>query len=188
MADLKQYVADAIRTECTIERVRTDTAILLHTIHIMIAAGRILDQIKKNVFYGKEIDGTKFQEYLDSLISHIGWLEDEHSFGRPVIEAVNDLNPRIFHSIIGIATEATELLEALIKPDLDGVNILEEFGDINWYQALGIDALEGDFDQILETNIKKLKARYPEKFTSDCAINRDLEAERIILETQKQNS
>lgn len=39
-----------------------------------------------------------------------------------------------------------------------------------------------DIDQILEKNISKLKARYGEKFSSDKAINRDLETERKILE------
>ena len=39
-----------------------------------------------------------------------------------------------------------------------------------------------DIDQILEKNIAKLKARYGEKFSSDKAINRDLETERKILE------
>ena len=35
---------------------------------------------------------------------------------------------------------------------------------------------------ILDTNIEKLKARYGEKFSSDRAINRNLEKERMILE------
>ena len=41
-----------------------------------------------------------------------------------------------------------------------------------------------DFDMknIAEVNIKKLQARYPEKFTSEKALNRDLETERKILE------
>lgn len=39
-----------------------------------------------------------------------------------------------------------------------------------------------NIDDILEKNIKKLKARYGEKFSSDKAINRDLETERKILE------
>lgn len=39
-----------------------------------------------------------------------------------------------------------------------------------------------DIPSILETNIAKLKARYGDKFTSERAINRDLETERIILE------
>ena len=37
-------------------------------------------------------------------------------------------------------------------------------------------------DDILEKNILKLKARYGDKFSSDKAINRDLETERKILE------
>ena len=39
-----------------------------------------------------------------------------------------------------------------------------------------------DIDVILEKNISKLKSRYGEKFSSDKAINRDLETERKILE------
>jgi len=39
-----------------------------------------------------------------------------------------------------------------------------------------------DIDTILEKNISKLKARYGEKFSSEKAINRDLEVERKILE------
>lgn len=39
-----------------------------------------------------------------------------------------------------------------------------------------------DYYQILTTNIKKLQLRYPEKFTEDAAINRNLEAERKVLE------
>lgn len=39
-----------------------------------------------------------------------------------------------------------------------------------------------DFWQILTNNINKLKVRYPEKFTNEAAINRDLDAERTELE------
>ncbi len=39
-----------------------------------------------------------------------------------------------------------------------------------------------DVKSILDTNIEKLKARYGEKFSSDKAINRNLEKERMILE------
>ena len=39
-----------------------------------------------------------------------------------------------------------------------------------------------DVESILDTNIEKLKARYGDKFSSDKAINRNLEKERMILE------
>lgn len=39
-----------------------------------------------------------------------------------------------------------------------------------------------DFFQCLTNNIDKLKVRYPEKFTEEAALNRDLDAERTELE------
>jgi len=39
-----------------------------------------------------------------------------------------------------------------------------------------------EIESILDTNIEKLKARYGQKFSSDKAINRNLEKERMILE------
>ena len=43
--------------------------------------------------------------------------------------------------------------------------------------------LEGfNIEDIHERNISKLKARYGEKFTSESALNRNLEKEREILE------
>ena len=39
-----------------------------------------------------------------------------------------------------------------------------------------------DINKGLENNINKLKIRYPDKFTQEAAINRNLEAERIELE------
>ena len=38
------------------------------------------------------------------------------------------------------------------------------------------------FQDCMERNIKKLKVRYPDKFTSEAALNRDLDAERKVLE------
>lgn len=94
------------------------------------------------------------------------------------------------HMVIGISTEAAELLDAYkkelaYKKPLDDVNCQEEIGDIMWYIS-NLCKLKGwDFEKICQTNIDKLKARYPEKFTSDDALNRDLDSERKILENGK---
>lgn len=101
----------------------------------------------------------------------------------------------VTHMIYGMLTELGELADVYKKniaynKHLDEVNIKEELGDIMWYWA-GLCTLQ-DFNpsQILETNIAKLKIRYPEKFTEDLAINRNLEAERRTLENDydKDNS
>jgi hypothetical protein len=54
----------------------------------------------------------------------------------------------------------------------------------NLFQSMCIFCYINDIniESILDTNIEKLKARYGEKFSSDKAINRNLEKERMILE------
>lgn len=183
--DLKQYTRDAIRTESKIETVTTNYKTLRTTLSAVIAAGTLLDMIKKNVFYRKPVDQAKFDLCVDKLLS-AAWAFDAGEAPLPNVESQEiNVDPRVFHAIVGAITEGAELAEALekiIAGNEDKVNILEEFGDINWYEAIAVDALDGDFEQILERNIAKLRARFPEKFTSEQAINRDLETERKVLE------
>jgi NTP pyrophosphatase (non-canonical NTP hydrolase) len=91
------------------------------------------------------------------------------------------------HMVIGISTEAGELLDAYKKhfaygKELDKVNVGEEIADMMWYISNLCRMLNIDYEEMLERNINKLKARYPEKFTQENALNRDLDVERKILE------
>lgn len=102
------------------------------------------------------------------------------------------LNPnllRLLHAAIGLSTEVGEFADTIKKAvfygaPLDKVNIQEESGDIHWYLAL-IEAYLGnnDFSRTLDINIKKLRARFPNKFEEIDALERDLAAERQVLET-----
>ncbi len=94
---------------------------------------------------------------------------------------------RLLHAGIGMATEAGEFLDALKKSvfygkELDRTNLKEELGDLLWYIAIAMDALETDFDTEMRRNIAKLRARYGEAFSETAAEQRDLDAEREILE------
>lgn len=99
----------------------------------------------------------------------------------------NNANVRIIHGVLGLASEVGELHDAVKKSifynkDLDIVNIKEELGDLLWYMALIMDVVGASMEECQELVIAKLRTRYPEKFTEDKAINRDLTAERKILE------
>jgi hypothetical protein len=52
---------------------------------------------------------------------------------------------------------------------------------------LAIDEIKTTFGVVFETNITKLRARYPNKFTEADALNRDLTKERKILEDGHEN-
>ncbi len=95
----------------------------------------------------------------------------------------------LLHAAIGLQTESAEFSDMLKKAlfygkPIDQVNLKEEIGDLLWYAALALRALNTDFETVMERNIEKLKARYPQKFTEENAIVRDLDKEREILENE----
>lgn len=93
----------------------------------------------------------------------------------------------LLHCAIGASTEANELLDAFKKhiyygKPLDVVNVGEEVADILWYIINLCRLLELDPEKLMDNNIDKLRKRFPDKFTSEAALNRDLDAERKELE------
>lgn len=94
---------------------------------------------------------------------------------------------RLLHAGMGMATEAGEFVDALKKHvfygrQIDPVNLKEELGDLLWYVAIAMDQLGLSFEEVMERNIEKLKARYAGAFTETKAENRDLQEERKVLE------
>jgi len=100
----------------------------------------------------------------------------------------NEKNVNLMHASMGLNTEASEFTDMLKKSiyygkPLDEVNLLEELGDLMWYTALALTALNSDFETIMKMNIEKLSKRYPNlEFSEDKAINRDIDVERKTLE------
>lgn len=136
-----------------------------------------LDQVKKTLFYGRDNNLNPPEGKRDAT---------------NIPENVNSnraIACDIIHAILGFATEAGELLEALKAAinghNFDWINVQEELGDAAWYAAIlaarGYFTFE-DYEQLI---IKKLRARYADKFTSAEAVERNLAAERAILEDKE---
>ncbi len=144
-----------------------------------------MDKIKKFMFYGRQ------NEELMAVCEAGRILNPESchdiKFDKLVPGKSREDAIRIFHGIIGIITEAGELAEALGKAiqdetPLDLTNVSEEIGDGLWYDAAVLRVLGTTFDSVQRTNIAKLRSRFPNKFTEFDANNRNLDAERAILE------
>ena len=185
MNEIEQFISDATRTESVIEQFVVNPSLLQSVLRMHIASGNMLDQIKKHVYYGKDYDTenliTHFTNVVASLDQLKGVIQDPDKGELPI-----HVDTRLTHAMIGAATESTELMEALRNningKGLDVTNVIEESGDLLWYLAVLHSASNQDMLQTMDTVIKKLKHRYPEKFTSENAINRDLKTEREILE------
>lgn len=95
---------------------------------------------------------------------------------------------RLNHSALGLAGEVGELAGAVERfvyygRPLDQANLVEEMGDCMWYLALLCNTIGVDMTEVMEANIRKLKARYPDKYTDERAAEegRDRAAEREAM-------
>ena len=77
--------------------------------------------------------------------------------------------PHLLTAALGLTAESGEFTEVVNKILLQGkpynednvFHMKRELGDICWYLAQACMALDTTFDEIIEMNVDKLKARYP---------------------------
>jgi len=125
------------------------------TIYPVLNYADLIDEIKKGLFYGKETPHLDKIEDTGYYAARVYWKE-----------------PDVVHGILGVFTEAKELVDEMMYIDLDRKAVLGEVGDLLWYVALLLKALDTTFEEVMEGNIDKLKKRYPEKFSEALALER----------------
>lgn len=186
-----QFAADALRTESKPETLAFSKGGTLTLLKLLALSAEVADTCKRAIFYGKPLDTTKLISRLYNLemaSSNLRHVANNSRLTVPEDYPVDLTAPnlRLLHASVGIFGEAGEMIEALIEQmktgSLDLVNFAEETGDVDWYKAIAHDETGVSEETTRAAVIAKLKARYGDKFTSDAAHNRDLEAERAVLE------
>ncbi len=97
--------------------------------------------------------------------------------------AMTTLNPALskkdvlINGVMGLCGESGEAIDIVKKHlhqghELDREKLIKELGDIAWYLAETAYALDVSLDEVLEKNVAKLKARYPEGFDTEKSIHR----------------
>jgi NTP pyrophosphatase (non-canonical NTP hydrolase) len=83
---------------------------------------------------------------------------------------------RLFHAVFGLNSEAGEVAGILQKMyqghPFDVEHIKKELGDCLWMVAETCEALGINMDDVMEMNIEKLKARYPDGFSTEKSLHR----------------
>ena len=98
--------------------------------------------------------------------------------------AMSTLNPELskkdvlINGVMGLCGESGEAIDIVKKHlhqghELDKDKLIKELGDIAWYLAETAYALDTPLDEVLERNIDKLRARYPEGFDTERSIHRE---------------
>ena len=99
--------------------------------------------------------------------------------------ALRTLNPglderdRLLDAAAGMAEEAGETLGLIRKHlfqdrPLDRDRLTKELGDVLWCLAVTAHSVGIDLTEVAEANIAKLRARYPDGFTTDRAARGEL--------------
>ena len=122
----------------------------------------------------KQVDTEKYTEFVDAVTSqeskdYITF--NSRCFGIQSVESGDGLPVhRLLTAALGICAEGGEFTEVVKKIVFQGKPVNEEnlfhlkreLGDIMWYIAQACMGLNVSLDEIIEMNVEKLSARYPE--------------------------
>ena len=122
-----------------------------------------------NESVGKTVDLHKYVDFVDAVTS------DPRKDFKTFISSLEQLDRegsninRLTTAAVGISAEGGEFMEIVKKMVFQGKpwnadnreHLVIELGDVLWYVAQACMALEVSFDDVVATNVEKLKKRYP---------------------------
>ena len=101
-------------------------------------------------------------------------------------EAMTLLNPALtekdvlMNALMGLCGESGEAIDLMKKHlyqghPLDTDKLIKELGDIAWYLAEAATGLGIDLSEVMQRNLDKLHARYPQGFDTERSQHREAE-------------
>jgi len=116
-----------------------------------------------------KVNFERYQEFVSEVTSDCStnFVDFADRIGELDREGANI--ERLLTAGVGINAEGGEFLEIIKKMVFQGKpwnednreHLIIELGDIMWYVAQACMALEVSFDDVIGTNVNKLKKRYP---------------------------
>lgn len=136
-----------------------------------------------------EMDSSKFADCVLDLCDRVEVVlrgpEYDHSMmvkelAKPSADLARESNARkldLNHMALGIAGEAGEIVDVVKKHTiydqiLDVSHLCEELGDLEFFLSHLRELAGLSRSEILEANVKKLRARYGDRFTNEAAKER----------------
>ena len=114
------------------------------------------------------VDYEKYTEFVNAVTSDES--KDYAAFDKRTYDLTKDIPvERLLTAALGLCAEGGEFTEVVKKMVFQGkpvndeniFHMKRELGDICWYLAQACMALGTTFDEVIEMNVEKLKARYP---------------------------
>ena len=128
------------------------------------------DPNRENPFKKMPVDTEKYLDFVHDVTSAESLDYAALLTRMNKLELEDDCNlSQLLTAALGLTAESGEFTEIVKKIILQGkpynednvFHMKRELGDICWYIAQACMALDTSFDEIIEMNVDKLKARYP---------------------------
>lgn len=152
---------DDVRGWCTVDLCASEYTILKAVEHLAVGTDRIWKERPYTKWGDKVMTGNEYQKLAMRTCSIPR--DRKEDMAR--------------HAIFGLASEAGEVAGIMQKKyqghEIDIEHVKKELGDCMWMIAEACEAFDISLDDVMQTNIDKLKARYPEGFDPERSLHRD---------------
>jgi len=172
--NLEQYVMAASRTCPTLTTYKEDVA------HMMLGIMSELVELEEAIEIG---DIPNIGEELGDIMWYVANYSTIISIPITSYVEVDDSIDNLVRALYSTASRLSNIVKRFIAYNKQ--NLDEEMLELNNVKYLVYSIAKHyslDINNILLTNITKLKNRFPDKFTEQFALSRDISAERKILE------
>ena len=117
----------------------------------------------------KSVDFNKYLNFVDGVTSDPSIDYKSFIASLELLDREGSNINRLTTAAVGISAEGGEFMEIVKKMvfqgkpwnDANREHLIVELGDVMWYVAQACMALDVSFDDVVERNVEKLKARYP---------------------------
>jgi NTP pyrophosphatase (non-canonical NTP hydrolase) len=152
-----------------------DWTLTLTVLRLAADVGALADYVKKAVYHQHGLDRGAATDRVAEVVRSLS----------NVAQALNEREPRgptratsveimRVWNVIGLVGETGEVAE-LRTANLEGV-LAKELGDVLWYVAALCTRAGLDMGAVMEANIEKLRARYPDGYSAEASrVRADLE-------------
>ena len=129
------------------------------------------------------IDALMYCEHLKAALKENGLTADDYQRAALRTARVDELSKDelLLNGVMGLCGEAGECIDLVKKArfqghEIDNDKLRLEIGDCAWYAALASYAVGRPLSEVLQANIDKLKARFPDGFSKERSIHREAES------------
>lgn len=134
------------------------------------------------------IDALMYAEHIKAAVEDSLTANDYQRMAMRTASGL-DKHSLILNGVMGLNGEAGECIDIMKKHifqghELDREHLIEELGDVAWYLAVCCEGIGVSLEEVMERNIEKLKARYPEGFDKARSINRNDEKTYTLEEVK----